>query len=79
LLGQGDINPAGELIGFIPCALAVPEQYEFVCHTRILCGHFDRKSDDADTYGDGRDRFVQSPGRRANHTLSSIAAICAAP
>jgi hypothetical protein len=49
LLGQGDINPAGELIGFIPCALAVPEQYEFVCHTRILCGHFDRKSGDADT------------------------------
>ena len=27
LLGQRDVDPAGELIGFIPCALSVTEQY----------------------------------------------------
>ena len=32
LLGKRDVNPAGELIGLVPCALTVSEQYEFVCH-----------------------------------------------
>ena len=27
LLGQRDVDPAGELIGFIPCALSMTEQY----------------------------------------------------
>ena len=27
LLGQRDVDPAGELIGFVPCALSVTEQY----------------------------------------------------
>ena len=33
LFGQRDVNPTSELVCLVPCALAMPEQYEFVCHT----------------------------------------------